>query len=56
MEVDQDEAGYDRASSHDPDELLNRTGGSVRGALERVVRPAAQVVVNQFRELEPDSV
>jgi hypothetical protein len=55
-EIDETEEdlGFTRAAT--PEELLEKAGGSVRAALERVVRPTAQVVMEQLQKLEPAEV
>jgi len=57
VEADDDDLdyGYDRAASS-AEELLKTAGGSVQSALERIIRPTTQVVHDQLKRMEPNSI
>ena len=57
VEADDDDLdyGYDRAALS-AEELLETAGGSVQSALERIIRPTTQVVHDQLKRMEPNSI
>jgi hypothetical protein len=55
-EVDLAEDDAYAPAAIEPEELLDKAGGSVQAALERVVRPTAKVLMEQLGKLDPATV